>query len=131
MRRKPPACTDTAGYELPRVCHASVQRVLDNPVNVTAQAACDYACVSCPSLGVRIIRDGRTIQKAAFHVDTDDPVSSTSGFEGAEGRDAAITFFLNLMLARKRFPKASKEATLEPKPPEPTKPVLADGFDEF
>jgi hypothetical protein len=102
MKRKPPACIDTGGNDIPRVCFAALQRVMDDPRNVTARSPYDYAVVFCEALGISLSRDGRTIQKAAFFVTTCHPYTSVSAV-GAEGRDWAINYFLGLLRKRKSF----------------------------
>lgn len=101
-RRPPPVCTDSAGNELPRASFASLQRVLDSPGNVTSESCHDCAVVNCTELGISLVRDGRTIQKAKFSLDTQHPVLHEE-FVGAEGRDAAIHRFLALLKARKSY----------------------------
>jgi hypothetical protein len=133
-RRKLPAITDTAGNEIPRICFASLQQVLDTPVNVTAIGPCDYALVSCGVLGAYLSRRGRTIQKAVFAVTTLDPETYVTA-EGAEGRDFAINYFLGLLKKRKSFwPERSKidgtqvvEQLPAKSPPEP----LDDTFEQL
>ena len=95
-------CTDTGGELLPRVSAASVQRVLDSPVNILEGKANNYALVWCSELGIGIVRNGREIQAAQFTLTSCNPSKSMT-LVGAGGRDELIGRFLQVIKTRKSY----------------------------
>jgi len=94
-----PEVTDTHGNPIKRVGFISVQRVLNNPVSVTAESPWagirDYALVYCADIGVYIMRWGNKIRTAHFYLCSLD--GHEACYAGVAGRDKAIKRFLKML----------------------------------
>lgn len=97
-RRRPPEVTGTSGQEIRRVCAATLERVLNDPHNVTAHGSHDHALVACVELDLYIRREGRHTVSAQYRLAVGETVQV---FDGAEGRDTAIALFLKFFKERR------------------------------